>query len=280
MTRDETKADTAMPDAPAAPDTGSDAAPGPSPQESALQAIMSDPDYQSRSANPVRHEQLVQRALRLRQEMLGVGGGDEAPADGDGRPADDAGSADGVPDDPGRYDLPRPQLGEGAAFDDDLAATARGWFHDAGLNQDEARAVWDRFHAHSLKTVALTPEAQAAARQSAERTLRREWGAAYDKKVGQAEALVRSVGGERLVALLEQTGAGNDPALVRLVASVAERGVGGMSKDRAALELARVMGEAAYTDRFHPNHGALVDRAFRLNAHRANGRRARGQRHG
>ena len=268
MTRDETAIETAAPASEAAPDASGDAAPGPSPQETALQAIMSDPDYQSRSANPVRHEQLVQRALHLRQEMLGVGA--EETAEGETPGGDDEGAA-GSPESPDDYDLPRPNLGEAATFDEDLAAAARGWFHDAGLSQAEARAVWDRFHARSLKAGETTPEARAAARESAEKVLRREWGAAFEKKVGQAEALVRSVGGERLVALLNETGAGNDPALVRLVASLAERGVSGLAKDRAALELARVMGEAAYTDRFHPNHGALVDRAFRLNAHRAGG---------
>ncbi|MEM7122069.1 MAG: hypothetical protein AAF563_12370 [Pseudomonadota bacterium] len=277
MTRDDTVVETAMPAATAAPDASGDAAPGPLPQETALQTIMRDPDYQSRSANPVRHEQLVQRALHLRQEMLGV---DAEATAADEPPQGKSDDAAGSPESPDDYDLPRPNLSDGATFDDDLAATARGWFHDAGLSQTEARAVWDRFHAHSLKAVATTPEAQAAARESAERTLRREWGAAYEKNVGQAEALVRSVGGEGLVALLDQTRAGNDPALVRLVASLAERGVSGLTKDRAALELARVMGEAAYTDRFHPNHGALVDRAFRLNAHRANGQRAGSGHHG
>jgi hypothetical protein len=249
-------------------DTEADATAPHATSEAVLGEVMRDPDYLNRTDNPARHDLLVARAMELRQTIAGEGDTPQTDdwRDVQGRPV--ALHNEAVPASPDVYDLPRPELDEGGSHDEAMEAAARGWFHEAGLSQAEARRAWDSFHAYSLKPEQRTDDAIARARSDSEAALRREWGEAYEAKLRKAKTFVRDVGGERLVALLEETGTGNDPVLIRMAAGLAERDAATLSPERAATELARLMRQPAYLDRGHPDHNALVERVYQIHRRR------------
>jgi len=92
-----------------------------------------------------------------------------------------------------------------------------------------------------------------------ESQLKQEWGAAYEKHIALAQRTVREMGGEELLTFLDDSGLGNNPALIKMLARVgsilAEDGAipgevdGIISPEAARQKIAQIMADAN-----HPYH--------------------------
>jgi hypothetical protein len=86
--------------------------------------------------------------------------------------------------------------------------TAGKWFHEAGLNGQQARAVSEKWNAHVKET--LTAQQQEIADRDAAQTaqLKKDWGADFDQHVGIVDAAIEKFGmkDDQLLALKQAMG--------------------------------------------------------------------------
>lgn len=103
--------------------------------------------------------------------------------------------------------------------------------------------------------------------------LQKEWGKAYDQKLGYAKHLLKEKGDPTLMNWLEQTGAGNSPEVIKFLAKLGEdlykednivngvpAGKNLYSPSEAMKQANNIMADAAhpYNNPAHPNHAAAV----------------------
>jgi hypothetical protein len=128
---------------------------------------------------------------------------------------------------PQDYQMPEySRPGEGLTPEESkFDAMARGWLADARFTREIgsslAREIAREAQAHEAKT-----ESQRELyRRSTEALLQRMWGDQYDERVSLARTLVRELDARKpgLLAVLEHSGAGNNPRVIAALASQAER---------------------------------------------------------
>lgn len=143
--------------------------------------------------------------------------------------------------------------------------------HKSGLLPKQAQGMLD-WYLQSEKTFATEAHKQLVAEQEKGLgALKSEWGQGYDKQVAYARAAVRELGGPDLSKYLDDTGFGNDPQLIRLMAKAGAllgedkiRGDGagkfGKTPDEIRKEINSIMGnmEHPYFNAAHPGHKAAV----------------------
>jgi len=81
------------------------------------------------------------------------------------------------------YDIPVPEVNG----DPDFAKTAKTWFHEAGLNSKQAKALAEKFNAHMAGSQTKMDEAGQLKFQTDELDLKKEWGAALDQNTQVAK---------------------------------------------------------------------------------------------
>lgn len=94
--------------------------------------------------------------------------------------------------------------------------------HELGLNNRQVKALYE-WQAEAMKQ--RSHENRQAAQQmmqAADQVLRKEWGRAYDEKLAAAHRAVNELADDKLVDLLERTGLGNHPTMVKLFAQLGE----------------------------------------------------------
>lgn len=171
------------------------------------------------------------------------------------------------------FDLVPP---EGVEVDQALFDAYRDVAREAGLSPEQANRLMGWWNERN----AGHGSSEEAAR-TAETELRREWGGQYGARLGEAKRAVLAFGGDQLSQLLERTGLGNDPTIVRTFAAVgkliAEDGLVGrgsshfaMAPGQARSEIARLQADrdflSVYLDARHPAHDESVERMLRLQA--------------
>ena len=123
----------------------------------------------------------------------------------------------GRPEAHDKYKLPDVKLPEGLTLSEDKLTTLRKTAFDAGLSQRQ----FNKLLTDHLSTVATEFEAakasRAEARANAENTLKTEFKDNYAANVDIARSVVEQFGGTELKALLEETGIGNNPHMVRML---------------------------------------------------------------
>ena len=130
----------------------------------------------------------------------------------------------GRPETPEGYDLrgftPPQPFGWAPQLQDAMVAE----MHAAGLNGAQVRRLIDRYarlrHERLTGVEADTRREVAKVREDAEAAMRRDWGADYDATLARARRAMRHFGGDGLDALMEETGLGNDPAVLRAFACI------------------------------------------------------------
>lgn len=125
----------------------------------------------------------------------------------------------GRPESPDKYEFTRPQLAEGAKYDEDLEKEFRTMAHKAGLQPRQAQVVLDSYNEFSAKRM------QAIAPQWAESEakLKTEWGAKYDKNMAIALEAVKENGGDGYREFLDNSGVGNHPEQIKFVAAMGQK---------------------------------------------------------
>ena len=152
--------------------------------------------------------------------------------------------------------------------------------HRIGLNSQQAAALV-RWQAEQAQQGQETWQQDAdLALDKATDTMRREYGKAYDEKLDMAKNAAQQYGGDELMALLDRTGLGNEPALIKAFANVGKAvsndeiiGGGGrqgfmMSPAEAQQQIASIKRDPnfmkSYTDTSDSGHQGAVTEMGRL----------------
>jgi hypothetical protein len=183
----------------------------------------------------------------------------------------EAGLIDAAPAASDKYEA-KLNLPEGRAADPKSMSRFYDVAHKNGLSDRQAQAVLD-----------LYVELQDGARDSiggsakeAMTTLEREWGGAVQHNLGLAQRAVAELGGRELMELLDTTGLGNHPALIRVFHRVGKvlseddpvfAMAAGGGADEAKTKLASIMNDPkhAYWNGEAPGHKDAVAEVRRLN---------------
>tara|TARA_R100001082_G_C4365710_1_gene161806 strand:+ start:777 stop:1592 length:816 start_codon:yes stop_codon:yes gene_type:complete len=92
--------------------------------------------------------------------------------------------------------------------------------HRIGLNKQQAAALL-RWEAQSAQDMIESREQDSQiALEKAQDAMRKEFGRAYEEKVNMAQNAALEFGGEELVNLLDSTGLGNEPAVIKAFANI------------------------------------------------------------
>lgn len=202
------------------------------------------------------------------------------------RPKDDAPDTDwagfytalGRPENPDGYAFDAPgELPEGFKVPDGYEQTFKAAAHGAGLSVKQANALWKHQLGQMAGGYKSTLETYNNRVGEAHAALKKEWGAAYDTKLSEANRAALALGGQDLVAWLKQSGAGREAPLIKAFAEVAkfvkEDTLGEGSRRSVALspaeaqsEINTILGDKKhpYHDRKHPGHRDAVMQVKRL----------------
>lgn len=190
----------------------------------------------------------------------------------------------GRPEAPDGYELKMNNVPDGMSANQELV----GWFqqtaHKVGLSPQQAQVLADEYNMmagvaeQSPDEAALEAEAR---EQEGVRELQKEYGKAFDNKVGLAKAVLQEHGGDGLLELKLSDGRplGSHPDLVRTFVNIGDmlksklgedsikgpKSDGSITPADAEKELAKIqVSGGPYWDRNHPGHSEAVAGALRL----------------
>lgn len=182
----------------------------------------------------------------------------------------------GVPE---KIDDYKVEFKKGAKVSEEFTKSFREKLHSTGVlpNQAQALADWvaevNEAHYTSHATALKQKEAEAIA------GLKKEWGNAFEPYVARANKVLMEHTDEDTVKSLIESGLGNDPRLIKLLASIGnvlykedkalEGNGAGMTRmtpadaRKAAMDIVS-NSKHPYHDKHHPNHKAAVEEVSKL----------------
>lgn len=175
----------------------------------------------------------------------------------------------GRPDTPDAYEFTRP---EGLPDYDEAAEKAfREQAHKLGLSAKQARGLFDWYHSVAGEKF----QGMAKAREEWVSALKAEWGPSFSENVEAARRALRFHGDEGVMQVLESTGLGDHPAIVKMMAKIGKglkedglRGTAGasMGADDAKRRINAILADRnhPYHDRYKPGHNEAVAEMLRL----------------
>ena len=181
----------------------------------------------------------------------------------------------GVPESP--TDYAPPAVPEGFTIDKGLAEGFMKVAHEAKLPKAAAEKLMNWYIQGEVQKLQDFAQTQQQAMEKGMKELRSKWGAAADHNVALAQQVVGDFGVEGLKEALEETGAGNHPAIIAFLAKVggylAEDSVitapqVGQSKSDVETALKKIMADIKHPfwqDKNAPGHAEAVQEVKRLN---------------
>lgn len=143
--------------------------------------------------------------------------------------------------------------------------------HKTGLLPTQAQSLMDWYIGHEKQTLGALALAKKTASEEAIGGLKKEWGEGYDKNLALAKMAVREVGGQDFLKYLDDSGEGNNPQVIKMLAKVGKllgedkvRGIssGGFGSSPAEIrgEIDKMMSDVKgpYFDPGHPGHKQAV----------------------
>lgn len=149
--------------------------------------------------------------------------------------------------------------------------------HKIGLNNEQVNALME-FQVSATKN-AIDNEGNVLKQEKEQSTeaLKKEWGYDYDKNVRAAQRALNVYGDAELQQLLSETSAGNNPAVVKFLATIGKEVTEDMAQNTtnnrlatspldAKEEINNVMADTshAYFNPSHPNHEIAVEKMRQL----------------
>lgn len=125
----------------------------------------------------------------------------------------------GRPDSPDGYELAPP---EGAEVDQELAKEFRQKAHEAGLNSEQAKELFDWYFSTATQRQQLGEQYRQQQKQELETRLKDEWGADYDKNVETIKRAAKRFGDESFAEYVGSSGLGNDYSFVKFMKRVGD----------------------------------------------------------
>jgi hypothetical protein len=170
----------------------------------------------------------------------------------------------GRPSAPEMYEVKQPaQMPEGMAYDQEKEKFLRSFAHQNGWNQKQFASAYDAFFKMQADQIIGWQHAMTEARNKITADLKREWGADYDRKVNEAKIAMREYGDADFIKMLDETGLGNDPRLVRIFNKVGNELLGEAKLKGAGAENGVPMTREQISERIRSfreqNHKVLFD---------------------
>ena len=149
--------------------------------------------------------------------------------------------------------------------------------HKIGLNNEQVNALME-FQVSATKN-AMDNQGNVLNQEKEQSTeaLKKEWGYEYDKNVRAAQRALNVYGDAELQKLLSETSAGNNPAVIKFLATIGKEVTEDMAQNTtnnrlatspldAKEEINNVMADSkhAYFDPSHPNHNIAVEKMRQL----------------
>lgn len=126
----------------------------------------------------------------------------------------------GRPESPDDYDFQKPELPEGMPYDESREGKMRRVLHSLGINQKQAKGLWDALHEDGVDAWNEIQAQRKAAHDHAVNGLKEKWGDQYEERAERAYraavTLGNKVGEGRLEKWLDQSGFGDYPILVEI----------------------------------------------------------------
>lgn len=178
----------------------------------------------------------------------------------------DAGLIDAPPAD-GKYTAKIIRDGEPMSVPEGTYDELNKEFSALGLTDKQAQGVLDLYSRSTDKIGGTVKDTM--------KVLREEWGAGAEMQIKAAQQAVREVGGSELIDVLEQTGLGNHPALIKTFAKIGAiigeddavfRDTVRTGSDEAESKIAAIKADKkhAYWVREDPGHKAAVEEMSKL----------------
>ena len=117
------------------------------------------------------------------------------------------------------YEMPTENMPE-VPISEELSGAFFEEAHRIGLNGQQAAALirWQAEQAE--QGLVQGQQNHEMALEKASDSMRKEFGKAYDEKMDMAKGAAKQFGGDELMALLDSTGLGNEPALIKAFANI------------------------------------------------------------
>ena len=182
----------------------------------------------------------------------------------------------GRPAKPEEYSIKLPEGLTEDRLDKVRVDTWRKELHDAGIPKVAAERLLSKYLADEHGAHTAAQAAQTKALEQNELSLKQEFGTKFDEKVNHARWAVKEFGSDALLQMLDQTGLGSHPEVVKLFAKIGEsvgddRARGQGSRQMAGATLAPETAQHELTifnknpentkalfDANHPRHDAVV----------------------
>ena len=181
----------------------------------------------------------------------------------------------GTPETADGYELNVPQGYE--EYSADLSDWFRQEAHSAKLPAHMAQRLHDAYVQRMMDGQSDAVLDQQRQFEDWGNEMKKEYGTAYDEKVGMARRAVRAFGSDQLTDLLNNTGLGNHPEMIRAFAKIGaelstsnqfkdaeEAGSFGMTPEDARAEIARIRSHPGLMDKGDPENRVLNERLTQL----------------
>lgn len=163
-----------------------------------------------------------------------------------------------------KFDIKAP---EGKQVNTEVLGKFKEVMHKAGLLPRQAQSIVEAYIGFEEETQKTRMTSHQAAVNEGIESLKKEWGAGWDKNVAAAKLFIREHGGEGAIEWQQRTGMGNDPTFLKILAKAGGlmgedklRGEGGGSlgqtPDEIQKEINAVLGnrQHPYYQSRHPGH--------------------------
>ncbi|MBI1213963.1 MAG: hypothetical protein GC190_21080 [Alphaproteobacteria bacterium] len=181
----------------------------------------------------------------------------------------------GIPERADGYHISRPSMPAGVAYDENFERSMLPVAHKLGLTPSQVQGLVDAVTSHRLGEYQSQSMAFHGREAETVAMLKAEYGQGYDAKIQQASRAVRHFGGDEVIQILNESGYGNHPALIRMMAKIGGmmtedslkvgRGAGaGLTADEAQVEYKKLMASEAYRRGDHPEHADVVRKVQQL----------------
>jgi hypothetical protein len=129
-------------------------------------------------------------------------------------------AAMGRPEAPDKYEFKRPELPSDLPYDEEMEKEFREWAHINGLSKRQAQSFYEGYVKRQIARHTDWSNQAKETRQQAEAALRREYGRNYDQAIQQAKAAMMTYADPDFHRYLDESGAGNDPRMIRIFARI------------------------------------------------------------
>ena len=180
----------------------------------------------------------------------------------------------GRPESPEKYDFGKVEGEDKIPMPPELKQGFLKSAHEFGLSNRQAAQLYSWFVGTSAKGMEEQNQAVSQAAEKGINSLKTEWGSAYEQNLDMAKSALKEFGGDEAVALMNDTGLGNDPRVIKLFQKIGRavsedklhtQGKAGnfkMTPVEATATIGQKMTDTefmkAYTDKTHAGHAAAV----------------------